>query len=87
MKTTNRSAKKNLIQNLKNAANTWKVVKRAMDANMIPLMKKKMDLIVMVISEMEDDEPNKKSIFIVELKNLLATFISGLVFNTNKIFK
>ena len=81
MKTTNRSAKKNLIKNLKNAANTWKVVKRAMDANMIPLMKKKMDLIVMVISEMEDDDSNKKSIFIVELKNLLATFISGLVFN------
>ena len=78
MKTTNQNAKKNLIQNLKNAANTWKVVKRAMDANMIPLMKKKMDVIVMVISEMEDDEPNKKSIFIVELKNLLPTFISWL---------
>ncbi len=81
MKTTNPSAKKNLNRNLKNAANTWKEVKREMDANMIPLMKKKMDVIVMVISEMEDDESNKKSIFIVELKNLLPTFISGLVFN------
>ena len=64
MKTTNRNAKKNLTLNRKNAANTWKVVKRAMDANMIPLIKKKRDLIVMVISEMEDDEPNKKCLLL-----------------------